>query len=106
MKPSLFAVALFAAGALGGTGLAQGAPAVSPSGGDAATQPAAAGPHKVGYDPNSQICKWTEEIGTRLGRTRTCMTRAQWDELGRSGQEQLNDASRRSGEMGSPGSGG
>ena len=107
MKPSLFAAALFA-GALAGTGLAQAAPTASPSGAPTppagATQVAAASPHKAGYDPNVQICKWTEQIGTRLGRSKTCMTRAQWDELSRSGRDQLNDSTTRSGEITPPGS--
>ncbi len=106
MKPSLVAIVFFAS-TLGGTCFAEGAAAVSPSApptpAAGATRVAAATPAKPGYNPDAQICKWTEELGSLLGRTKTCMTRAQWDELGRSGQEQLNDASRRSGEMGVPG---
>lgn len=31
-------------------------------------------------DPNQIICVTVQEIGSRLGRTRRCATRAQWDE--------------------------
>lgn len=31
-------------------------------------------------DPGARICKIGGETGTRLGRTRTCKTRAEWDD--------------------------
>jgi hypothetical protein len=36
-------------------------------------------------DPNEMVCEKVEVIGSRLGSTRTCMTRAQWAE-----QKRLN----------------
>ncbi|HEY3951688.1 hypothetical protein [Phenylobacterium sp.] len=106
MKPSLFATILFAS-ALGGTCLAQGAPAASPNGAAAPpagpTPVAAVTPLKHGYDPNTQICKWTEEIGTRLGRSKVCMTRAQWDQQSRDAQDDLNDTVHRGAEGAPPG---
>ena len=92
MKPSLFATILFAS-ALGGTCFAQGAP-TAPAAGAAAVTPAATPPTvqlKHGYDPNTVICKWTEEIGTRLGRSKVCMNRAQWEQQSRDAQDDLND---------------
>lgn len=41
----------------------------------AAETPAAPAP---AADPNERICVMRTEIGSRLGRTRVCATRAQW----------------------------
>lgn len=30
-------------------------------------------------DPGARVCKASGETGSRLGRTRTCKTRAEWD---------------------------
>ena len=99
MKPSLVGVILLAS-ALGGACFAQGAPAASnpPSGATAAVTTA----HN-GYDPNVQICKWTETIGSRLDRHKICMTRAQWDQQSRDSQDQINDTERRADQMSPPG---
>ncbi|HTU09315.1 MAG TPA: hypothetical protein VMG08_00335 [Allosphingosinicella sp.] len=34
-------------------------------------------------DPNERICRVTGELGSRLQRTRTCKTRAEWAEMRR-----------------------
>jgi hypothetical protein len=104
MKPNFFVAAL-AAAALAGpcfadvapTGGNGAAPAASPTAAPAATL------LKHGYDPNTLICKSTDEIGTRLGRTKVCMTRAQWDQQSRDAQDDLADTTRRGGEGAPPG---
>ena len=96
MKFALSA-AVLAASALAGAAFAQGAPAPSPAAPQSTTPVAnttptpALTPPKHGNDPNTVICKWTEELGTRLGGGKTCMTRAQWDQEARDSQDQLND---------------
>jgi hypothetical protein len=106
MKPSLFVAALVAS-ALAGTCFADVAP-TPPAAGDGATPPAsptpASAPLKHGYDPNVVICKWTDEIGTRLGRSKVCMTRAQWDQQSRDAQDDLSDTVHRGAEAAAPGS--
>jgi invasion protein IalB len=102
-------IAVLAASALAGACFAQAAPAASPTAAQSTTPAAnttpasAAKPMKHGYDPNTVICKWTEEIGTRLGGGKTCMTRAQWDQLSRDSQDELNDTTQHGREMGPPG---
>ncbi|HEX4197058.1 MAG TPA: hypothetical protein VHZ26_06410 [Caulobacteraceae bacterium] len=105
MRPGLFAAVLLTS-ALGGACFAQGAPAAAPTG--AAPANAAAGavaspPRKGVYDPDVVICKWTEELGTRLGSHKTCMTRGQWDQQSRDSQDQLNDSVQRGHEGAPPG---
>jgi hypothetical protein len=104
MKPSLIATVLFAS-AVGGTCFAQNAPA-APAPGAPAVTPAATpptAPPKHGYDPNTQVCKWTEEIGTRLGRSKVCMTRAEWEQQSRDAQDDINDTVHRGAEGAPPG---
>jgi len=102
-------VAVLAASALAGTCFAQGAPAASTSAPQSTTPAAKATPASVttpmkhGYDPNTVICKWTEEIGTRLGGGKTCMTRAQWDQETRDSQDGLADSVDRGAELGPTG---
>jgi|HubBroStandDraft_5_1064220.scaffolds.fasta_scaffold1115589_1 hypothetical protein len=102
-------VVVLAASALAGTSFAQNAPAASPSASQSTTPAAnttpapAAKPMKHGYDPNTVICKWTEEIGTRLGGGKTCMTRAQWDQETRDSQDGLADSVNRGAELGPTG---
>ena len=57
--------------------------------------PAAAIAQEPGRDPNELICRATGEIGTRLARTRTCKTRAQWEELRREQRNSLDRAQTR-----------
>ncbi len=42
-------------------------------------------------DPDKVICKTVVPIGSRLGGTRTCQTRAQWAVLTRDSQEALHE---------------
>ena len=48
-------------------------------------------------DPNSLICRVSGETGSRLQRTRTCRTRAQWEEIRR---EQRNAVDRAQAQQG------
>lgn len=41
------------------------------------------------YDPNQTICRTIGETGSRLARSRVCMTRAQWDERRREARENV-----------------
>ena len=43
-------------------------------------------------DPNALICRVTGETGSRLQRTRTCKTRAQWEEIRREQRNSLDRA--------------
>jgi len=56
----------------------------------AAPTPAKQDPH----DPNKVICKQVEEVGTRLGGQRVCMTRAQWNDEAWDNQHAMDDAQR------------
>ena len=40
-------------------------------------------------DPNEVVCEKVESIGTRLGSSRTCMTRAQWAESKRLDRQEI-----------------
>jgi len=102
-------LAVLATSALAGTCFAQGAPAPSPAAPQSTspiantTPTPAAKLMKHGYDPNTVICKWTEELGTRLGGGKTCMTRAQWDQETRDSQDGLADSVNRGAELGPSG---
>ena len=110
MKSSLFVAGLLLSG-LGGACLADSAPPAAPAGAHGAAQPAAsatatsaavtASPQGPASSP--KICKWTEELGTRLGRTKVCLTRADWDRQARDAQDDLNDTTQRSLEGSPPG---
>jgi hypothetical protein len=52
-----------------------GAAAAQPSSGTSGTSAPAAS-----YDPRQVICRVSGETGSRLERTRVCMTRAEWDQ--------------------------
>ena len=41
-------------------------------------------------DPNQIICKTVDVTGSHLGSTRTCRTRAVWDELTRASREEVD----------------
>jgi hypothetical protein len=59
----------------------------------AATAAAAtAPPTKNAPDPNKLICKTTEVTGSRLGGSRTCLTRQQWDEMARANSQAVENA--------------
>ncbi len=78
--PCALALGLAAGPALAQTGA--GAPAqttvpATTASGPPANAPSSAKP--TGADPDKQvICKHQEELGSRLGGKRVCMTRAQW----------------------------
>jgi hypothetical protein len=101
MRRNLF-ISILLASALGGICFAQTAPANPPTGVTAGPTPAVV-PIKHGYDPDTIVCKWTDEIGTRLGRSKVCLTRAQWEQQSRDAQDQLFESNRRGGEGGVPG---
>ena len=42
--------------------------------------------NKPKSDPNKMICRTESEIGSKLKRTRACHTKAEWDELRRQTQ--------------------
>ena len=47
------------------------------------------------FDPNEVICRTTRVIGSRLGASRRCATRAQWAEDDRAQREALRSAQTR-----------
>ena len=47
------------------------------------------------FDPNEVICRTTRVIGSRLGASRRCATRAQWAEEDRAQREALRSAQTR-----------
>jgi hypothetical protein len=53
---------------------------------------AVAQPPAASSNPNALICRVTGETGSRLQRSRTCKTRAQWDELRREQRNTLDRA--------------
>jgi len=64
-----------------------------------ASEPATAAVSNPGKDagqPDKLICKTTDVTGSRLGGTKTCLTRAQWDKVSRAGQDYTNDFTRNS----------
>jgi hypothetical protein len=102
MKLRLFC-AIVLTSALGGACFAQGAPAAAA----ASSAPPGAAPAAVTrprHDPDEMICKWIQELGSRLGGGRVCLTRAQWDKQSRDAQDQLNDTTQRDREVSPPGS--
>jgi hypothetical protein len=54
----------------------------APSGSDAGTGP----------DPNQRVCRNLGETGSRLARTRVCLTRAQWEERRREARQNVERA--------------
>ena len=55
------------------------------------TGPATGGPPS---DPNARICRSTQVLGSRLGRTRRCATRQQWVEYDAEQRRQTQEALR------------
>ena len=75
------------------------AAADTPSATASTPAPAAAAPppkpkHKA-PDPNQVICKDETPLGSHIGASRQCMTRAQWDDISRQTQQRLNDTAQR-----------
>ena len=52
------------------------------------------GPAENVKDPNKLICERVEQIGTRLGARRVCMTAAQWAEERREQREAMERVQR------------
>lgn len=48
-------------------------------------------------DPNRVICKSDPSTGTRIRKSRKCMTKAQWDELADKTKQNIDDYSRLAG---------
>ncbi len=62
-----------------------------PPGQQLAQTPPKADPH----DPNKVICKEIEELGSRLGGEKVCMTRAQWNEEAGDNKQAIDEGQRR-----------
>lgn len=45
-----------------------------------------------GPDPNQRVCRNLGETGSRLARTRVCLTRAQWEERRRETRQNVERA--------------
>jgi hypothetical protein len=45
-----------------------------------------------GVDPNQRVCRIIGETGSRLGRSRVCMTRAEWDSRRREERQRVDRA--------------
>ena len=87
------AFAICAAQASAATQAAQPASTVSPG---------AANMDKA-HDPNRIICRYEEEIGTRLGGHKTCHTWAEWEAIARTSSEALSSAQIMADHMNPPG---
>ena len=56
-----------------------------------ATQPKAAAA-KAAHNPDEVICKRQEDTGSRLGGTKICHTRSEWDEQSRIAHDEVDRA--------------
>ena len=56
---------------------------------------AAAAAETPAGSPNDMICRVTGETGSRLQRSRTCKTRAEWDQLRREQRNTIDRAQTR-----------
>jgi hypothetical protein len=61
-----------------------------------AQAPSAGQTNEAAFDPNEMVCRSVEDTGSRLSRSRICMTRAQWDAHNRGTRQTVerNQASR------------
>jgi hypothetical protein len=59
------------------------------------TAVAAAEAPSAGSDADRMICRTTGDIGSRLSRTRNCMTKAEWDARARSQRTEIDRAQTR-----------
>lgn len=57
----------------------------------------AAGKTEKAKDPERKICQTIEETGSRLGRTRICMTAQQWEDQRRAQRGDLERAQQNTG---------
>jgi hypothetical protein len=62
------------------------APATTVSPADVSSKPA-----KKAHDPNEVICRTIPEAGSRLGGTKSCMTRADWDQQAHDSRATMSD---------------
>jgi len=90
MKKLLIVCALCIASAAFAQAPAQ-APATDPASTSAGAQSTAAA-----ADPNETICRNIDTTGTRLGRSRSCKTRAQWESADRQARANAERAQARS----------
>jgi hypothetical protein len=65
-------------------------PAATPPATPASAQPKPTQTAKNRFDPNQVICKQEEDIGTRLGGHKTCMTRAEWAHQAQNAHDETN----------------
>jgi hypothetical protein len=85
MTPLVFAVLLAAADP------GAGQPPVAP-----APAPAVAPAHKPATDPNKVVCRWEDQVGTRV-QVHRCMTQKQWDDQAEQTRQYFQDAAEHGG---------
>jgi hypothetical protein len=71
---------------------AMSAPASAANPGTDPAQAASAQAPSASGDPNQVICEKVDKIGTRLGSSRVCMTRAEWTEQRRLNRDTVDHA--------------
>lgn len=49
-------------------------------------------PAKPAHDPDEVICRRQDDTGSRLGGTKICHTRAEWDEISRVSRDEVERA--------------
>lgn len=69
-----------------GAALAQTQPAKTS---DAQQTQAKTQPTKPAHNPDEVICRRQDEPGSRLGGTKVCHTRAEWDEMSRIARDEV-----------------
>ncbi|HYD13415.1 MAG TPA: hypothetical protein VEC11_11270 [Allosphingosinicella sp.] len=67
---------------------------IMPAAATAQVQTAAQEPPAPPRSAHERICRTTGELGSRLGRTRVCKTRAQWEEARRENRDTIDRAQR------------
>jgi hypothetical protein len=80
---------------------AQPPAAAATTSGTPPTSEAPAAAAKASSDP--VICRWEEEIGSRLGNHKVCLTKSQWQQESFDSQDQINDTTRRADQTSPPG---
>ena len=92
----------FAAAALAAAVIAR-AETPAASGADSGAPASSSAPAQVAAKSDPVICEWEEDIGTRLGNHKVCMTKSQWQQDAYDSQDQLNESTDRHYRMGTPG---
>jgi hypothetical protein len=95
---ALFSLAALLAGAVIARAEAPAAGAA-----DSGAPAASSAPAQAAAKSDPVICEWEDDIGTRLGSHKVCMTKSQWQRDAYDSQDQLNDTTRRSYQAGTPG---